>query len=152
MCFKMNSGQIFLVIIVIIIIIFVWCLAIRNEENSKEEFENYIRDKLFQKNYIEKSINEKFLLERGQKLLICGINHWETIRTHWEFKIYNSVETFYRISPSENAVTEKFWYKIISSIPNSDNNIIISNEFQLTDTVWTKRSGVIYPRVYLISN
>lgn len=150
----MDSGKVFFLVIAVIIIVFVWCNSIRTEEKYRAEYETYVRDKLFQKNYVEKDINEIFQLREGEKLLICGVNHWETIQTHWEFKIYDEgEETFYKMSPNENAPGKnKFWNILVSSRPQKDHIVITSKSFRLNDTIWTRRSGLLYPKVYLITN
>lgn len=147
----MYSGAVLLVVVAILVLLFAWSVEITTEDRVKDEFEKYNREMLFGKSYEERNISEPFELKDNQELLICGINHRKVIGFHWQCKIFNSGTDLYKISSLENMnENDLFWSKTISSQPRK-NTINICEPFRINDCVWTKRPGIIHPRVYLIT-
>ncbi len=147
----MSSGAVFIVIIAIVMVVFVWSMQIATEDRIQEDFEKYNKELLFGKTYREQNVSDVFELKDNEELLVCGVNHRKVIGFHWQCKIFANNNDLYKISSLENMnENDTFWTKTISSRPKK-NTINICEPFRINDCVWTKRPGIVHPKVYVIT-
>ena len=151
--------EIVVIILAVIILIMIWCTTPRTESTFRGAYNDYVNQ--IMKDYLQRekkevSLDGYFKLEKNELLVLCGVNHRNTLNVAWNLTITQQfVDNSGETKEIENTYIPdksggKFWCITISSNPHNKANFLMTKKFEIIERIWFSREHLV-PRAFLVA-